>query len=336
MTTRTFSAVQPTGDGVPHLGNLYGALKRFPGFTGDHPQDALFCVADLHATTTAYDPKRLRQASRTTAASLLAVGLEAYPCTVFVQSHVEGHAVLALTLGHLARMGELERMTQFKEKGRSDDRESTRLGLLTYPVLMSADVLLYRAERVPVGRDQQQHLQLVTELAARFNKTYDKALFPVPRGEGMSGFAARVADLRDPLRKMSKSSPEGAVFMMDTPDVAAAQFRRATSESEPLPSEVAGLEGRMAAAALVGLLGLMTDTNDEDLLARLGGKGFSVLKGELTDAFVERVAPLGRRMREILDDVQVLNARLERDADVAEGLARETLCEVRRLTGTGR
>ena len=330
---RVFSGIQPTGNGVPHIGNYLGAMKRFPLMTGEHRTDALFCVVDLHATTTAYNPQTLRESSMVTAASLLASGVNPERAVVFRQSAVQEHAYLGLLLGHLSRLGELERMTQFKDKGRGHNRESVPTGLLTYPVLMAADILLYKTTHVPVGKDQHQHMQLAAELAARFNRVYKTSMFPIPQGVGLDEDTARIMSLREPLRKMSKSEPDGAVFLTDTRDEAARKFRKAVSETEPLPGEPEGLENRPAASALVSMLSAFTGEPVSSVLSRLGGAGFSRLKEELAEAFEHFIVPVGNEMRRLLNERKQLEEILNFGEDTARSIAQEVMQEVRNVAG---
>lgn len=335
--SRVFSGIQPTGGGVPHLGNYLGALKGYVALQDGH--EALYCVVDQHATTVAHNPRELGRASVATAAALMACGVDPARAALFRQSAVPGHSVLAQVLGHVATLGPLERMTQFKDKGRiteGAERDSIGLGLLTYPVLMAADILLYHGELVPVGEDQHQHLQLAGQLARRFNNVYGADYFRAPRRVHQEG-AERVMSLRDPSRKMSKSDPNaaGVVYLTDTADEAAAKYRRATSDPDPLPSEAAGLEGRSAAANLVGILAAMTDRAPDAVCAELGGRGFSALKDALVAAHAERVVPIGDRMRALLgeDGGRPVRLALAEGAAKADAVARRTVAEVYRLVG---
>lgn len=332
---RVFSGIQPTGTGVPHLGNYLGALKGYAAHQETH--EAFFCVVDQHATTVAYDPRALGRSSLATAAALIACGVDTSKAALFRQSAVPGHSMLAQVLGHVATLGPLERMTQFKEKGRAaegGERDSIGLGLLTYPVLMAADILLYKAEAVPVGEDQHQHLQLAADLARRFNRRFADGFFPTPRMV-LRQSAARVMSLRDPGRKMSKSDPDplGVVYLNDTPDAAARKFRSAVSDADALPHDPGGLMGRPAARSLVGLLAALTDRDAAAVLRDLGGKGFSALKSALADAFAERVAPIGRHLDELIADGDVVRQALGEGAGRADAVASATVREVYRLVG---
>ena len=335
---RVFSGIQPTGGGVPHLGNYLGALKGYVALQAAG-HDTVYCVVDQHATTVAYDPASLARAGRTTAAALIACGVDPARSILFRQSAVPGHSLLAQVLGHAVTLGPLERMTQFKEKGRvaeGEERDAIGLGLLTYPVLMAADILLYHATLVPVGDDQRQHLQYARQVARSFNARFAKGYFAEPQ-EVLQANATRVMSLRDPSKKMSKSAAESdqeIVFLTDTVDQAAKKFKRATSETDPLPSEVAGLKGREAAANLVGILAGLTDRTSDEVLTEFGGKGFGALKTALSDAFAERVAPIGTRMRDLLAGSQgEVRSALSVGATRANAIAGHTMNEVYRLAG---
>ena len=333
--SRVFSGIQPTGQGIPHLGNYLGALRGYADL--QHGNDAFYCVVDLHATTAPYDPARLGPASLATAAALLACGVDPSRSAVFRQSAVPQHASLALVLGHLATLGPLERMTQFKEKSRQangNERDCVGFGLLSYPVLMAADILLYHADLVPVGEDQHQHLQLCSSLARRFNLQYGREYFSPPRRIHQAG-AERVMSLRDPLRKMSKSDPDigGTVYLTDTLDTAAAKYRRAASDSGYLPSEAAGLADRPAAANLVGILASLGRSTPDAVCAALGGRGFSALKDALAAAHEQHVLPIGARIAALLHDPVPVRAALASGAHQARTVAGATMEEVNRLAG---
>jgi tryptophanyl-tRNA synthetase len=334
--SRVFSGIQPTGGGVPHLGNYLGALQGYTALQAAG-HDTYFCVVDQHATTVPYDHRALGEACLSTAAALVACGVDPARSVLYRQSAVPGHSLLSQVLGHVATLGPLERMTQFKEKGRESEgaeRDSIGLGLLTYPVLMAADILLFHGELVPVGEDQHQHLQLAGDLARRFNHRYGVDYFKRPRKVFREG-AARIMSLHDPLKKMSKSDPApgGAVYLTDDAAAAAGKYRRATSDPDPLPSEPGGLEGRPAAANLVGILAALTGRSAADVLAELGGRGFSALKAALVEAHEARIVPIGNRMRELMDDRGALRAILRDGAARADAVARATVAEVYDIVG---
>lgn len=332
---RVFSGIQPTGGGVPHLGNYLGALKGYVKLQKGN--EALYCVVDQHATTVRYDFRNLREHSRVTAAALRAIGIDDSKAVVFKQSAVPEHAQLALVLGHIASLGPLERMTQFKEKGRStedEQRDSIGLGLLTYPVLMAADILLYKADLVPVGGDQHQHLQMAGALAKRFNSRFKTDLFRKPRMVLQKG-AARIMSLRNPQTKMSKSDPDpsGTIYLTDTVETAAKKFRSAVSDPDMLPSDVEGLDGRPAARNLIELLASMKERDVVDIVSEIGGQGFGKLKSRLTEAFEEHIAPIGHTMKIFLNAPDTLDADLAYGAERARDISRATLKEVYEKVG---
>lgn len=333
---RVFSGIQPTGGGVPHLGNYLGALRGYVRLQdGNH---ATYCVVDQHATTQPYDPRQLAAGSLATTAALMACGVDPRHASLFRQSAVPGHSLLAGVLGHVASLGPLERMTQFKDKGRvteGRERDSIGLGLLTYPVLMAADILLHHAELVPVGEDQHQHLQFCNALARRFNSRFGVDYFQPARRVQETG-AGRIMSLRDPSRKMSKSDPNpfGTILLSDDAAAAAAKYRAATSDSGVLPHEAAGLAGRPAAANLVAILAALEGRTTDAVCADLGGCGFAVLKEALVAAHVEHIVPIGQRMAALLDgDARLVRDALASGAAAANATAAATIAEVYRITG---
>lgn len=328
---RIFSGVQPTG-GL-HLGNWLGALRRFAPLQDEG--EALFCVVDLHALTSRPGAAALRAATLETAAALLAAGVSPERAVVFNQSRAPAHAELAWMLSCVARLGRLERMTQFKDKARGE-RGAESLGLLSYPVLMAADVLAHRADRVPVGEDQLQHLELARSLARDFNLLTRDAgggdFFPEPRallGDG----GARVMSLSDGRRKMSKSDPGPAsrIDLLDSPDEIRRKIRRAKTDSEPLPGPGAlegGAEPPAAAVAarpeawnLLGLARALEGASWGEVLADHGGRGFAELKGRLAEAAVREVAPAGEEMRRLLAEPEALDRVLAEGAERARAIS---------------
>ncbi|MHB1584452.1 MAG: tryptophan--tRNA ligase [Acidimicrobiales bacterium] len=311
---RVLSGVQPSGEF--HIGNYLGAFRNWVALQDDH--DALYCVVDLHALTLDIDPEALRARTLDAAVNLLATGLHPDRCTLFVQSHVPEHTRLTWLLECTASIGELRRMTQFKDKGRG--QESVRVGLFTYPVLMAADILLYRADRVPVGDDQRQHLELARELAVRFNHRYGR-LFTVPEAE-VPAHGARVMDLQHPERKMSKSvdSPLGTVGVLDEPAEIERKVRRAVTDTDGEvrydPVAKPGL------ANLLDLLAAATDRSAEEVAK--GYRRYGDLKHDVAEALVEMLRPVRERHREIAADPGEVRAVLARGAQRAQGLAADT------------
>jgi tryptophanyl-tRNA synthetase len=326
---RIFSGVQPTGK--LHLGNYLGALRNWVKLQHDH--ECLFCVVDMHAITVRHEPSELRRATLEVAAAMVACGIDAEKHIVFNQSAVPGHAQLAWIFNCVARIGWLNRMTQFKEKA-GKDRENASVGLYAYPNLMAADVLLYKATRVPVGEDQKQHLELANDIAQKFNHDFGRAVFP--RIEPLIlGPAARVMSLRDGTKKMSKSdaSDQSRINLTDDADAIALKVRRAKTDSEPLPSEEAGLEGRPEARNLVGIYAALTDMHPGAVLAEYGGKPFSAFKAALTDLLVASLSPIAAEMRRLVGDPGAVEAILRRGAERARALAAPVLAEVEETVG---
>jgi len=326
---RIFSGIQPSG--IPTLGNYLGAMRNWVKLQDGH--DCLYCVVDLHAITVWQDPRELANQTREMAASLLACGIDPARSILFHQSSVHAHLRLAWIFNCVARMGWLNRMTQFKEKA-GKDRENVSTGLFTYPNLMAADILVYHATRVPVGDDQRQHLELANDIAQKFNHDYGVDFFP--NIEPMIlGPAARVMSLRDGTKKMSKSdaSDMSRINLTDTPDQIADKIRRAKTDPEPLPSEAAGLEARPEARNLVGIYAALTDTDHQGVLSDHGGKGFAAFKQDLTALLVEKLSPIAAETSRLLGDPATLDAILREGSRKAEALALPVVEEAEKLVG---
>ncbi|WP_207539906.1 tryptophan--tRNA ligase [Sabulicella rubraurantiaca] len=326
---RVFSGIQPSG--VPTLGNYLGAIRNWVPMQDTH--DCLYCVVDLHAITQFQKPEDLLRQTREMAAALLACGLDPEKCVLFVQSHVPAHAELAWLFNCVARIGWLNRMTQFKDKaGKNAENAST--GLYVYPNLMAADILLYKATSVPVGDDQRQHLELANDIAQKFNHDYKVELFP--RIEPfIGGVAARVMSLRDGTKKMSKSdaSDQSRINLNDPDDEIRNKIKRAKTDPDPLPESPAGLEGRPEARNLVGILAAVTGRSPEAVLAEHAGQGFGAFKPVLADALIAHLAPIRAEMERLLRDTAALDAALRRGAEKAEVLALPTLAEAKAAMG---
>ncbi|NKC34630.1 tryptophan--tRNA ligase [Falsiroseomonas selenitidurans] len=327
--TRVFSGIQPSG--VPTLGNYLGAIRNWVPMQDTH--ESIFCVVDLHAITQWQDPKELARQTREMAAALIACGLDPRRCILFIQSHVHAHARLAWIFNCVARIGWLNRMTQFKDKA-GKDREAASSGLYVYPNLMAADILTYHASKVPVGDDQKQHLELANDIAQKFNHDYGVDFFPTIEPL-IQGVAARVMSLRDGTRKMSKSDPsdQSRINLTDDHDTIALKIRRARTDSEPLPDHAAGLEGRAEARNLVGILAGITNTLPENVLREHGGKGFSEFKEVLVAALVAHLDPIRTEMARLLDDPAALDAELRLGADRAEAIAAPICARAEEIVG---
>ena len=327
---RVVSGIQPTGD--LHLGNLLGAILRWVRMQDE--ADCLFFLADLHALTIDVDPAKLRANVREMAAALIASGIDPEKSTVFAQSAVKAHAELAWILNCTARMGWLNRMTQFKEKS-GKHREGASVGLFTYPVLQAADVLLYQATHVPVGEDQKQHIELARDIAIKFNNDYEVELFLPPEPYIGGGTAARVMSLRDGSVKMSKSDPseQSRIHLTDDNDMIAQKIRKAKTDPDPLPDDPALLDGRPEAKNLVGIYAAIAGETPEQVLQRFAGQGFGAFKPALAEAAIALLAPLRERLFELRRDPAQLDAILQAGAEKAAELAAPTLLEAYRAVG---
>jgi tryptophanyl-tRNA synthetase len=321
--TRVFSGVQPSGS--LHIGNYLGAVRQWA--RDQYTDDSLFCIVDLHALTIEHDPAQLRDRTIETMAGLCAAGLDPDVCTLFVQSHVHEHSELSWLLECTATYGELLRMTQFKEK--AEGRESVRVGLLTYPVLMAADILLYDTDRVPVGDDQRQHIELTRDVALRFNSRYGET-FVVPEGT-VPRTAARVMDLQDPRRKMSKSvdSPLGTVAMLDSPEELRRKIRKAVTDTD---GEMRyDREAKPGLANLLEMFGAVTDRTPQDVAATY--ERYGPLKDDLAEALAEDLRSVRERHAELVADPGSLTEALTKGAAKAQSLAAPTLERARASVG---
>ena len=326
---RIFSGIQPSG--VPQLGNYLGALRNWVALQDGN--ECIYCVVDLHAITVWQEPAQLANQTRELAASLIACGIDPKRHILFHQSAVPAHARLAWIFNCVARLGWLNRMTQFKDKA-GKDRENVSAGLYVYPNLMAADIHAYHATHVPVGDDQKQHLELANDIAQKFNHDYGVEFFP--RIEPLIlGVATRVMSLRDGTKKMSKSDPseQSRINLTDDADTIAQKIRRAKTDPEPLPSEVAGLEGRPEARNLVGIYAALADTDLDGALREHGGKGFGAFKEALSDLLVARLAPIASETRRLLADPGSVDAVLRDGAARAAAIADPIVAEAERLVG---
>src|SRR3954470_18165701 len=299
QTMRVVSGIQPTG-GL-HIGNLLGAILRWVRMQDE--AECLFFLADLHALTVDSDPTELRANVREMAAALIASGIDPAKSTLFAHSAVPAHAELAWLLGCTARMGWLNRMTQWKDKA-GKNREGASVGLFSHAVLQAADILLYKATHVPVGEDQKQHVELTRDIALKFNTDFDVDLFVPPEPYIGGGTAARVMSLRDGNSKMSKTDPSemSRIQLTDSNDEIAQKIRKAKTDPEPLPTDPSGLEGRPEAKNLIGIYGAVTGESIEQVLGRFAGQGFGAFKPALADALVALLTPLRSRLEDFRRD----------------------------------
>ena len=326
---RIFSGIQPTGN--LHLGNYLGAIRNWVKLQKDF--DCIFCIVDLHALTVPQDPKLLRAQTREVTAAYIASGIDPEACIIFNQAMVPGHTELAWLLGCLTPLGWLNRMTQFKEKA-GKHRENAGLGLYAYPVLMAADILLYKATHVPVGEDQKQHLELARDLAGAFNHRYGVDFFPLPEPQ-IFGAATRVMSLRDGTKKMSKSdtSDFSRINLTDGPDVIADKIKRAKTDPHLLPDSVNGLEGRPEAENLLGIYAALTDLSLEQAVAKFAGAQFSTFKSALAEAAVSVMGPIGAEMKRLMADPGYVDSILRRGAERANAIAIPNLRAAQEIVG---
>jgi tryptophanyl-tRNA synthetase len=327
---RVVSGIQPTGD--LHLGNLLGAILRWVRMQDE--AECLFFLADLHALTVDVPPGELRSNVREMAAALIASGIDPAKSILFAQSAVPAHAELCWILNGTARMGWLNRMTQWKDKA-GKNREGASVALFDYPVLQAADILLYRATHVPVGEDQKQHVELTRDVALKFNTDFDTDLFVAPEPFIGGGTAARVMSLRDGQSKMSKSDPSemSRVHLTDSDDAIAQKIRKAKTDAEPLPDNADALDGRPEARNLVGIYGAITGETIDEVLKRFAGQGFGAFKPALADAVVGLIAPIRDRLRALREDQGELDRILADGAARAAALGGPVLASAKRAVG---
>ena len=329
-TLRVLSGVQPTGN--LHLGNYLGAIRNFVALQDSH--ECLYCVVDLHAITVFQDPQELAANTREVAAAFIAAGVDPKNHIVFNQAQVPHHAELAWVLNCVARMGWLNRMTQFKEKA-GKDREKASVGLYVYPNLMAADILLYQATHVPVGEDQKQHLELARDIAQKFNNDFDaEGFFPLPEPL-IQGPAARVMSLRDGSKKMSKSDPSdlSRITMLDSADDIAKKIRKAKTDPDVLPDSEDGLDGRPEAANLLGIYAALAEQELAQIIGQFAGQQFSDLKEALAELAIAKIAPIGDEMRRLNNDPSAVDAVLADGAERARAIAEPVMAEVRKHVG---
>lgn len=335
---RVFSGVQPTGDLT--LGNYLGAIKNFVALQKDY--ECLYCVVDMHAITVFQNPKQLQQSIRSVAAAYIAAGVDAKKNIIFNQSQVPEHAELGWILSCVARLGWLNRMTQFKDKA-GKNRENASAGLYVYPNLMAADILLYRSTHVPVGEDQKQHLELARDIAQKFNNDWASqiralglgdAYFPQPEPI-ISGVATRIMSLRDGSKKMSKSDPSdmSRINMCDDQDTIAQKIRKARTDADVLPSELEGLKGRPEALNLVNIYAALADETPHKVLLEFAGQGFGAFKPALVTLAVEKLAPIAAEMARLSADETYIDGILREGAACARQIATPVMDQVKKIVG---
>lgn len=330
FTPRVFSGIQPTNH--LQLGNYLGAVKRFVEMQ-DSGIETIYCIVDLHAITVWQDPTALKNATRELAASYIASGLDPSRSILFNQSQVPEHAQLGWIFNCVARMGWLNRMTQFKDKA-GKNRENASVGLFTYPNLMAADILAYHATKVPVGEDQKQHLELTRDIAMKFNNDFGIDFFPITEPV-IEGVATRVMSLRDGTKKMSKSDPSdmSRINLIDDADTIAKKIRKAKTDPEPLPSEAKGLEARPEARNLVNIYAALAECDLDSVMGDIGGKPFSEFKPLLAELAVEKLAPISGEMARLMDDTAAIDAVLAEGARRAREIAAPILKRTYEIVG---
>jgi tryptophanyl-tRNA synthetase len=327
---RILSGVQTSG--ALHLGNYLGALVKFVRLQDQ--AECLYFLADLHAITVWQDPAALPRQMREVAAAYLASGVDPEKAAIFPQSAVPEHAELAWIFNCVARLGWLDRMTQFKEKS-GKHKERSSVGLYTYPVLQAADILVYKATQVPVGEDQKQHLELTRDIAQKFNNDFGApGFFPLPEPV-IDGPGARVMSLRDGSAKMSKSDPsdQSRINLLDDPETIAQKIRKAKTDPEPLPEDLEGLKARPEADNLVGIYAALNGQTKAQVLTEFGGKGFGAFKPALAELAVAKIGPIGVEMRRLLDDPAEIDRVLQKGVDKARAIAAPVVADAKRLVG---
>ena len=320
---RVFSGIQPSGNLT--LGNYLGALKRFAE-KQDEGIETIYCLVDLHAITVWQEPEALKRQTREAAAAFIASGVDPSRSVLFNQSQVSAHAEMGWLLNCVARMGWMNRMTQWKDKTQGKNAEQQSLGLFAYPALMAADILVYHATMVPVGEDQKQHVELTRDIAAKFNHDYKTDFFPMPEPL-IEGTATRVMSLRDGTKKMSKSDPSDAsrINLTDDADTIAKKFRKAVTDPAPLPESLEGLAERPEARNLVNIYAALSNRNAEAVIAEFGGQGWGIFKPALADLAVAKLEPISSEMSRLMNDPAEIDRILGAGAEQARAIAQPIL-----------
>ncbi len=328
-TKRILSGVQPSGD--LHLGNYLGAIKNFVTLQKEY--ECFFCVVDLHAITVWQDPKVLANKTREVTAAFIASGIDPKKNNIFVQSQVPQHAQLGWLFNCVARMGWLNRMTQFKDKA-GKNSENVSVGLFSYPTLMAADILIYLATHVPVGDDQKQHLELTRDIAQKFNNDFKTDFFPIPEPL-ILGEATRVMSLRDGSKKMSKSDPSdySRIMLTDTAENITQKIKKAKTDPEPLPQDKTGLEKRPEAENLISIFASLQDTSIESVIKDYAGKEFSTFKKDLVDLSVSKLEPITSEMNKLMSDVSYIDSILNQGKENAIAVAEPVLQKTKEIIG---
>ena len=332
MTKKIFSGVQPTGN--LHLGNYLGAIKNFVGLQDEKENQCIFCVVDLHAITVKQDPKELKKNIRETAATFIACGIDPAISIIFNQAMVSAHSEAAWILSCVSKIGWLNRMTQFKEKA-GKDKEKASIGLYSYPVLMAADILLYDATHVPVGDDQKQHLELCRNIAQKFNNDFNTLDFlKVPEPLIQKQFS-RIMSLKDGMKKMSKSDPSdlSRINLTDDKDQILNKIKKAKTDPLPLPGELKNLSERPEAENLLGIYSSLKNQSIENSISEFNGKNFSEFKEKLSEALTEKIEPISREIKKLLNDEKYLDTILLEGSVKADKIASKKIKEIKELVG---
>jgi len=332
MNKKIFSGVQPTGN--LHLGNYLGAIKNFVELNNQKDNECIFCVVDLHAITVKQDPKELKKNIRETAATFIASGIDPNNSIIFNQSMVSAHSEAAWILSCVSRIGWLNRMTQFKEKA-GKDKEKASIGLYSYPVLMAADILLYDATHVPVGNDQKQHLELCRDIAQKFNNDFSSPnFFKVPEPLIQKQFS-RIMSLKDGTKKMSKSDPSNLsrINLTDNKDEILNKVKKAKTDPLQMPENIKNLIERPEAENLLSIYSSLKNQNLENSVKEFEGKNFSIFKEKLSDLLIEKIEPISKEIKKLLNDEQYLDAILLEGSNKADKIASKKIIEIKQLVG---
>ena len=332
MGKKIFSGVQPTGN--LHLGNYLGAIKNFVELSNHKENECIFCVVDLHAITVKQDPKELKKNTRETVATFIASGIDPHNSIIFNQSTVSAHSEAAWILSCVSRIGWLNRMTQFKEKA-GKDKEKASIGLYSYPVLMAADILLYDATHVPVGDDQKQHLELCRDIAQKFNNDFNAHEFlKVPEPLIQNEFS-RIMSLKDGTKKMSKSDPSdlSRINLTDEKEEISNKIKKAKTDPMPMPKSINELTNRPEAENLLGIYSSLSNQNLEKSVNEFNGKQFSEFKGKLSEVLIEKIEPISKEIKKLLNDEAYLDEILLKGSEKADKIASKKIEEIKELVG---